>query len=269
MSSDFTSEGHMNQKLSNTIFDLRQRWEKSRLSAIRTLTTFQTEFEFFKQISTLSETEFDSLIKKIFLNSKTLGMGYQKKYSIVWERSDISIYFQNLGSPCLMGGWDLRKTANVLTRFGCQDGKLYGGRVCLYWREAIDGLVLGLSEDVGFVRHASFNSGGDNCVDIFYQEEKNLTDAIWSSPYRWGKISKDMLETLLVIENKFLEYKIKLKFLGQTEQNLFYKMESKENLICGATGSIYRNILESSVKDKFPAVQLQDASPVAVYGERA
>ncbi|NJL26052.1 MAG: hypothetical protein HC902_13385, partial [Calothrix sp. SM1_5_4] len=59
------------------------------------------------------------------------------------------------------------------------------------------------------------------------------------------------------------------QFLGLSDGRLYYKLEPGESLTCGSAGTIYRNHLRNAVLERFPQVDLTDASPVAVYGERA
>lgn len=256
--------------VSITLTELKDRWLLARLSAIRSVSTLQSEEEFFFEINSLTEEKYDGLLKKIFLNSRKLGNGYQKNYNLVWERSDFVKHISSLGSSCLAGDWTVKTNADSLKRPGCQDGRKYGAKVCQYWREAIDGLVLGLSDDVGYVRYSSIATTKDEnfCEDIFYQEEKHLTDAIWDNKNKWGPLPESITTELSEIEKKFQSYKINLKFLGLAEQQLYYKLEPQENLTCGTAGTLYRSRLEKIIGKKFPTIRLKDASPVAVYGEK-
>ncbi len=271
-----SSENHLNSNnvsdgvemiLSQSIEDLSKRWFRSRLSALKSF-KIDSEESFFKEINELPETQYEDLLKIIFLNSRNLGLGYQKQYNLAWERTDFSRHLQRLGSPCLNGDWENRISANVLTRLGCDQGRQIGSRYCQYWREAIDGLVAGLGDDTGYMRHSSVVVGDQNCTDVFYQDEVVPTDALWSNEMRWGPLSIEMKEKLATIEKKFERMKVSLSFLGLSEKNLFYKLEAKENLTCGTSGAIYRGLLEKWVENNFPSFRLKDASPVAVYGEK-
>ncbi len=227
------------------------------------------ESEFLTQLGCIEEDQFEDFLKSIFLNSRNLGLSYQKAKSLTWEKNDFATFAAELGSPCLMGVWRQKTSAHILSRDGCSGGTSMGQRYCRYWREAIDGFVVGISDAVGFVRNSSANFGDDKCVDVFFDEELSPTDAIWENPNKWGALPKNIKEDLDLIQIKFSEMKVDLKFLGLSEGNLLYKLEPKENLTCGSAGNIYRTYLEKLVKEKFPLYNLKDASPVAVYGERA
>lgn len=253
----------------NTILELSDRWLRAREAAFKKVfSKDKTESEFLTDIGRVEQTQFEELLKSVFLNSRNLGLSYQKANNLTWEKSDFTTFAKDLGSPCLGGIWEKKTSAHVLSRQGCS-GKSVGQRYCQYWREAIDGLVVGISDDVGFVRNSSVGVGDDSCVDVFYDDESSPTDAIWNNANKWGVLPEEIKADLELIQHKFNEMKIDLKFLGLSEKNLLYKLEPKENLTCGSAGNIYRGHLEKLVKEKFPLYGLRDASPVAVYGERA
>lgn len=259
----------LTENVQETIGDLSKRWQGSRLAAIRTVTRLTTESDFFHSLHDFKEDQFESILKTVFLNSRKLGQGYQRSYGISWELIDFSTYLTGLGSPCLKGNWSASSSSVSLIRSGCGAGNDGGLRFCQYWREATDGLTLGLSDSTGYARHGCMNAGDKSCIDVFYQDELVPTDAIWKSQYKWGVLPEEMRPDLELIEKKFSGLKIDLKFLGVSENNLFYKLEPKENLTCGSAGTIYRNHLEKMIENKFPSIRLRDASPVAVYGEKA
>lgn len=254
----------------STVQDLGARWKVAREYAFReVLKSRVREDEFLLDINSLEEEKFDELLKSVFLNSRNLGRSYQKSKNLSWEKSDFATYAGRLGSPCFQGTWETKPSAQVLNRKGCTSGRQIGHRYCQYWREAIDGLVVGISDEVGFVRNSSVAVNDDECIDVFFDEESSPTDAIWSNSNKWGALPENLRIDLEAIQQKFSEMKIDLKFLGLSEKNLLYKLEPKENLTCGSAGTIYRSHLEKLVKEKFPFFNLKDASPVAVYGERA
>lgn len=262
-----SSQESIETVLKQSISELSQRWLRCRVSALKSI-KIDNENLFFEKMHELSDSEYEELLKIVFLNSRNLGLSYQKKLDIVWERVDFARHFASLGSPCAQGEWDIRSTSNVLTRKGCVGGRQFGARYCQYWREAIDGLVSGLGDDTGYMRHSCISVNDEVCVDVFYQEESIPTDAIWRNEMRWGPLPAELKEKLLHLEKKFERMKVGLSFLGLSEKNLFYKLEPKENLTCGTSGTIYRGLLEKWIEENAPYLQLKDASPVAVYGEK-
>ncbi|MCC6278906.1 MAG: hypothetical protein IT289_13415 [Oligoflexia bacterium] len=263
-----TNSSELNS-VGNTVVELSNRWKRARVSAIREIGDGREENEFLAILETLSIDSFEKLLKIVFFNSRKLGNSYQKSIGLTWERSDFVLYLSQLGSPCLSGSWSGSAKADSLKRKGCSSGVCHGQRYCQYWREAVDGLVLGLSVDVGFARHASVNAGDSFCEDVIYQDEASLSDAIWENRSRWGSLPNNMRDDLDSITQKLSRQNIDLRFLGVAEGNLFYKLEPKKNLTCGSAGALYRSQIEFMVKQKFPQIKLRDASPVAVYGEKA
>lgn len=254
----------------NTIPDLKNRWLRAREASFqKVFARYQSENEFLSELNCINEEQFEELLKAVFLNSRNLGVSYQRAKNLTWEKSDFTSFARDLGSPCLNGSWEQKISAHVLSREGCSGGKSAGQRYCQYWRESIDGFVVGISDEVGFVRNSSLSVGDGSCVDVFFDEESSPTGALWNNIYKWGALPEEIKMELDLIEQKFNEMKIDLKFLGLSEKNLLYKLEPKEHLTCGSAGNIYRSHLEKLVKEKFPLFNLKDASPVAVYGEHA
>lgn len=252
----------------DTIDELSKRWERARLAALKSVSETASELDFFQSLSDLPVDQFEAVLKAVFLNSRKLAQTYQRTFQTSWEPSDFPLFISQLGSLCLGGEWSVTPSSASLVRSGCV-GKKRGLRHCQYWREAIDGLTLGISDETGYVRHGCINAGDAACIDVFYEDEVSLTDAIWSNVHKWGVLPQNMRPDLELIERKFSELRVELKFLGISESNLFYKLEPKESLTCGTAGTIYRTRLEKIIQEKFPSVHLRDASPIAVYGEKA
>lgn len=220
---------------------------------------------------------FENALKKVFLNSRNLGQSYQKKYQFSWELSDLKNELGNLNVDCLKGQIIKQNNAIVLQRNGCEfcqtnKDKLYVTKnICQFWREAIDGLIMGLCENERYVRNHSLSVNDSFCQDIFFSEDiaeqKNKPVSYWKNPYRWGSIPSTMAASLKDIENKFSDLKVNLTFLGMAENQLFYKLESGQVNTCGVSGTLFKNLLEKNVKNCFPNIELKDATPVAVISE--
>lgn len=251
--------------------DLANRWLKARLAGVAKATAVvpKLESEVWSSLVQCDDEKYEEILKAVFLNSRNLGVSFQKAHHLVWDLADIQQHFGQLNSPCLQGAWSEAKAAKTLRRSGCRDGASHGGRFCQYWREAIDGLVAGLCDEEHFVRHECINAGNEQCVDVFYEESKSISDERWNNQNRWGTIPQDKRESLVQIEEKFKSMKVDLQFLGSLEGRLFYKMTSKENLACGSGGGVLRTYMEKHVREVWAGIELQDASPVAVYGEKA
>lgn len=251
-----------------SISDLQNRWLRAREAAIRQLRPSLTEKKFLTDIVSLSEDEFEILLKGIFLNSRNLGRGYQRAFGIAWERQDFVRYLEQMGTPCAQGEWTHLTNASVLKRSGCDQGKLLGPRCCQYWREAFDGLVLGLSDTEHFVRHRSLPIGDSECVDLVYSAEAESQMSI-QKENKWGPIPEEYVRELAETQKKFDRMGADVEFLGVRENTLFYKLAGKAHQTCGSGESIFRVSLERHIKEIFPRMILQTANPIAVYGEKS
>lgn len=138
-----------------SVEDLANRWHAARRSALTNSFPFamSSEDEYLQSLRSLSAIQYDELLKNIFLNSRKLGLGFQKAFGLVWDLSDLVEFLPALKSPCLHGAWEISSSARQITRSGCNGGTVGGLQYCQYWREALDGLVTGLCENERFVRH--------------------------------------------------------------------------------------------------------------------
>ncbi|MBW7874611.1 MAG: hypothetical protein H3C47_01330 [Candidatus Cloacimonetes bacterium] len=228
-----------------------------------------SESEVIASLNELEVEQFEQLLNQLFLNSSQLGRGYQKHIGLSWEKEDFQNHLSSFAIPCFAGNWIVKPKAVALLRTGCKTGQDFGSRACQYFRESIDGLVLGLSDEVGYARHHSVMSGDTTCKDVFFNEEPIPTDAMWRNPDRYAPASENMQVELDLLVHEFDRQKMKLSFLGLLENALVYKMEPKEAVGCSASVSFFRNLLIQKIKQKFPHLTLRDASPISVYGERA
>lgn len=253
------------------VLDLARRWQESRISAIRESggQDVMEESQLGSFLSGLSSEDYESLLKRVFLKSRNLGVSYQRHYKLVWELSDLRHQLGQMGSPCLSGNWEGKsEQASTLVRTGCQPGQVAGARFCQYWRESIDGLVMGLCESERYARHACITAGDSQCQDVFYIDDQTSMSRTVPNELRWGPLPEVKRKELATIQEKFQNMKVDLVFLGVSENKLYYRMESRDALSCGSAGNIMRTHLENLVSAVWQGVILHDASPLAVLGEQ-
>jgi len=254
--------------IANASSDLRQRWQRARSAACREL-GYGDEQAFTRELDTVTAEVFEELLRRVFLNSRNLGVSFQRRFSVVWELEDLIQFLPQLSSPCLQGDWRRNPLSAVLRRAGCDSGLRLGAKFCQYWREAIDGLVMGLCESEHFTRHACRGNGDADCQDVFFIERADTVKSRWRNPDRWGVVPPERGPDLEAVTEKLLRMNVDVTFLGLKENKLHYKMESKSSHSCGSAGGILRGHLEKLVHEAWPGVILVDASPLAVYGEQA
>lgn len=256
--------------VSGSLAELKDRWKKARCRAFKDVRPLNSsEDELLCCISNFSDFDFEKILKNVFLNSQKLGRSYQKAFGLSWERQDFVRYLSDLDSPCGKGSWSEFIDASSWVRTGCHGGKAYGSRFCQYWREAFDGLVMGLSENERFVRHQSIMAGDAECLDIIYTESTDTSTSVWENQNKWGRIPHEIASDLSMVEQKFRHMHAEIKFLGVRERILYYRVESIGGKSCGGGISVIRAFLEKTLKEMFPDLTSQDASPVAVYGGKS
>lgn len=238
--------------------EFHRRWRLARIAALRGI-------EGDEEVNLLArvKTDRDSILRTVFDNSRKLGMSLVRYLGLSWELSDIQEVLSFSDAPCLHGTWSEKPFAKVLHRPGCHVAKQVGSFYCDFWREAIDGLIMGVTEVERYARHESRGHGDPGCVDVFF-EDRGL---------RWGAVPKKISDGLGALQEKFRLRKILLTLEGFSEGILYYRLESlsespnSQAPLCGTGGRMLHEALAREVRGCFPGLMIQDASPLAVYGE--
>lgn len=234
------------------VADLKRRWERARLSALRAIGGQRAGED--EDALTLRAFEVDGpeAARKTFENSLVLGQGFSRAVRPVGFEQ-VPEVLEALGSPCFRGTWQPvdDEPGFVLERAPCGAP----ASVCDKWREAADGLVLGLTGDARSTRHRSGGRGDGTCVDVVYLAP--------DSPLRYGFIPDEMqagLESVARFVN--LLKGTTVRFLGVSEGVLLYTLDVAG---CGG-GSAVNELLTRAVEARWPALALRDVSPRAVLG---
>lgn len=266
------------------IDDFHQRWHKARVSAIRKAMGSDSNFalsegaaselesalidQYFSQNSgvNLSESERtqkkDMLLKNIFDHSRLLAISFSKCMGLSFELQDFQDFLTGSQIPCVQGQWVTREKARVLTRSGCGFCAQAGADACDYWREALDGLVMGLGEDERLARHASIRHGDSACIDVFYSDK----DGNKETSLAWGPLPEHMAAELKLICDDF-ESKMKTSVLlkGLSEGVLYFEFKSATDTFCNG-GQLLTSTLLRKVQKKYPGLTVQEVTPRAVIG---
>lgn len=292
------------------ISDFNRRWRAARLSAIdrackntnldlslnlnlNTIIELDSnqEAESNKESSLLeqfffqapSKGEGDALLRAVFENSRLLAMSLSKSLGVSFEIDDFRALLEQSTIPCFQGQWESRKTAQVLNRQGCNFSPKSGPAVCDYWREALDGLIMGLGENERLARHSCVRHfadsgetsiGGSNalntnscCVDVIFVE--NTGHPFKADSLAWGPLPEHMTETLAQICSDFSE-KMKTAILikGLNEGVLYFEFESQTAAGCSG-GNLLSSTFQRKVHAVYPGLHIQEVSPRAVLGAEA
>jgi hypothetical protein len=140
--------------------ELALRWRKARVSALSSVMGAElsvsdpySEYELLKKIH---EADRERALRAVFDYSRKLGLSLTKFLGLSWELDDLAEILPHLQLGCFSGAWNQKNGARVLERSGaCESLSASGSFGCDYWREALDGFVMGVGENERFTRHRS------------------------------------------------------------------------------------------------------------------
>jgi hypothetical protein len=250
------------------------RWLKARISAASmgensqpqnvkmTHESQQLEVELVNEIPL---NMLDFALKQVFDNSRRLAMSASQHHRIRLELQDFQELLISSSLPCAVGQWTQRSQSRYVTRTGCVHGQSKNTRICDWYREAIDGVVVGLGETERYVRHRSEAYGDEGCLDIVFDDEQNLPN----DELRYGPIPPPLEQHLNSVVSNWGLRGLKLDWKGYSAGTLFYTLAGQDptDTLCQSRGRNLHQELQKSVRDVFPTLRIQDSTPLAVYAE--
>ncbi len=262
----------------HTNFDLdefQSRWLKARISALRAALgggdgAFSEE-QLLQQVS--AETR-DLVLRRVFDHSRHLGQSVVRYLGMTWEVADLVDILPRMGAACFSGRWLPHNEAHVLDRGGCSSLSALGSFGCDYWREALDGLVMGVGENERLARHRSKGHGDASCLDVLFTEEYVAPRVVSADTHctssgerlKYGPIPGEMIQALEPLRKRFEAMKVRALLEGLSEGILYYRLEAEEGVLCGAGGKLMHDSFASALAQRYPTLVPRDAGPVAVYG---
>lgn len=250
-----------------SIIDFHNRWKHARLSALKPLLNEQNaqgENELVHVASqNLSSENQDLVLRKVFDHSRKLGISVSRYFNLFWEINDIAEILFHSDATCLQGHWINTKTGKILKRQGCSFGVPF---FCNYWREALDGLVMGVGNTERYARHASLGHGDTECIDIFYDDSLDVNGL---KP-KFGELPEKIIFGLSPLIAFLEKQSIRLNLKGLSEGILYYELASYAEdgkPLCGSSNRSVQALFLKEVQTRFPGLIIKDASPLAVYGE--
>lgn len=241
----------------DVITDLAARWRRARCSALSEVLNRRSnqEPEAALLASALDEAP-EQALRAAFDNSLTLGQGFRRCYSADLTLPDLVRILPELGSPCVGAQWAHRPdtAAYFSERPPCVVGSEHP-RACDYWREAVQGLVLGLTSGVHHARHESIGHGGTRCIDVLYVHSQN--------PARFAPIPEEVSAGLAALcrTARLFDSSIEIEFLGIEENVLHYTVRSNAE----KNALDLTRIIQRGVRKRFPWLGARDVSPRAVF----
>ncbi|MCM2280184.1 MAG: hypothetical protein NDJ89_19120 [Oligoflexia bacterium] len=255
------------------IEDFHRRWQAARNAALKSVGATSDEaaakaadrvLAETSLLSALSPGQRELALRAVFDHSRMLGLSAVRRFGIVWEAADLGSLVGQSGIPCFLGQWSRPESAGqplrarILTRTPtpehCPGAAQGGSFICDYWREAIDGLVMGLGEELRHRRHESVGHGDAQCLDLFLDEN--------GPELRYGPIDAEIAAALEPLRARIPA----LVLVGCSEGVLYYKLESATGPLCGPGGKLLHESVAREISSRFPRLRAQDASPLAVYG---
>ena len=208
------------------------------------------------------EAQNDRLQRAVFDKSRKLAKSLSSRLELTFEVQDFEELLTRSDIPCFQGEWSSRPNARILTRAGCDSCPRTGANACDYWREALDGLVVGLGDTERLARHASVRHGDSECVDVFYTERVHNKDGALA----WGPLPEHMALDLFEMASLFQHQTgVDVDLRGFREGVLFFEFRSTTDQLCGNAG-LLASRLHGIVKEKFPGIFIRDITPQSVFG---
>lgn len=246
--------------------DFERRWRSARVSGLRAVlgqsgesSHTASEEELLKSIPPEKRA---AVLREVFDHSRRLGLSLSRYLGLSAESSDFAEFLPESPVPCFRGRWQSKEGSIVLSREGCSIPEETGSFACDYWREALDGLVVGAGRDTRLARHRCAGHGDSQCVDVIFDDDGSEP----KMGLHRGEIPAEFAGGLRELSEDFARQGVSVRWNGFSEGILFYRMEAGSNPLCGAGGRLLHETLLSKLKSRFPALRAQDDSPLAVYG---
>lgn len=246
--------------------DFGRRWAAARLSSLRALLSgvdgYSDSCTESELLALVSPDKKDLALRGVFDAGRKLGRSLGKFLGLSAELVDFKALFAEGPVPCFRGDWSANGGAHVLNRTGCAVPEALGSFGCDYWREAVDGLVIGASDEARLVRHRSVGHGDPDCVDVFFNDAGTGPKL----GLHRGVVPAELQTGLAVVARQFGETGVTVFWDGYSEGTLFYRMEAGAKPLCGAGGQLMHRSLLAEIQKFFPGLKAKDGSPIAVYG---
>lgn len=233
--------------------ELGVRWERARIAALRSVLGGGVGGDERALLTAALEADPAGALRGVFDNSARLGASFRRYHREEQTLASLPALLAGLGVACLRGGrWSATPggASAVYERPACSARATAG--TCDYWREAIDGLVVGLGGQVRHARHRSRGHGDEACQDVLYADPE--------SPLRFGTLPGELAERLAPVRDLVRQFRggADLELLGVSEGVLLYRLSAGHG--CGETDAL-QELVERSLARKVPGLRLQEMSP--------
>lgn len=240
--------------------DLRGRWERARRAAAQTLVgPVDAHVDELALVGCAAEVDEAGLHRQLFENSARLGEGFVRVEKRRVPLEVIPEVLEALAPPCLgRGRWEAAgEGAWRLVRPPCTEQ--CERATCDAWREAIDGLVLGLTGGARHTRTSSVGHGQTQCIDLIYSDAEN--------PLRYGEIEENLVPILESVQKFVRRFRgADVRFLGVSEGVLLYQFDTSG---CSGGRTPAQALVEQLLEKKLPHLKVRELSPRPVLDDAA
>lgn len=192
----------------------------------------------------------DGVERRVFDNALALGRSFAAFYRDRWALADLPRVLPALGTPCFDGLFGAPgEGALLLVREGCSDV----GKACHLHREALAGLLLGVTGEVLVTRRSCAGGGDDRCEDALH-----LTP---DSPHAFGPIPDELAAELPALTRRLRAFdsSVDVQFLGVNERTLLVRIRRGVGSELSVLGA-----LERAIGKRMPGLAVREVSPRSV-----
>lgn len=237
--------------------DVRRRWQAARIAALKQFLGSASDQPTDNEVAMLRQmphAQRDDVLKAVYYNTRKFGHSVLRYFALLWDTHDVRDVLSGADVPCMQGQWSTDGQHVVVERRGCSAPQQCGTLGCDYWNDAIDGLLMGLGDEVRHTRHRSVGHGDGLCRDRFSPRAQH------SAAY--GPLPEYLVSFFANLEQRFAPKHVRVTFVGYAAGVVYYEATARGT---GCGGKIWHTMLQSTVAKTYPTLRLQDVSPASVF----
>ena len=238
--------------------DFHRRWQAARVAALQQFCGGASDEPTANELAMLQQippTQSANVLKAVYDNARKLGHSALRYFALLWDILDVRDVLSGAGVPCMQGQWSSDGQHTVVERRGCSVPQQCGTLGCDYWNEAIDGLLMGLGDEVRHMRHRSAGHGDDFCRDAFAPRAQDGA--------AYGPLPEHLVPFFANLEQRFASETFRVTFVGYAAGVVYYEATARG---AGCGGQIWHTMLQAIVARTYPTFRMQDVSPASILG---
>jgi hypothetical protein len=231
--------------------DLFARFARARRVAMRRVLGAEPPEDEMYGVVSLREALWEKALEQVYLESWRLGRNTARAAGHPLPMDELVERLRGgAGVPCLLGSWQREGEGYRRESPGCAQGVVGGARVCDWFREALDGLIAGIAEEIGFGRRASLARCGTHCEDVLF--------AYAAPELRLLPVSGQIAQHLDGPIQRLAAQGVELRPLGVAENRLYVTLLATDGQ--RAVPRLYFDLLVEHVRLRFPELEVRDAT---------